>query len=191
MHGCMKWNGNMRSPCFILLLKFRSTSTIWEHTMCQMLGSVFLHMTIKKKQLDTVLALADHKHPFDLSSGFCYLFPKRKTCLLFTEAQVCWCSMLCESNKHSSEILMLIFLFFSYLPSCRDDEHSSIWGQKSYHLWVLHDWQCYAVQKEIDSSIASKIYRSFCLVSLDNLDKIDMTISLHIKGKCAISKHYL
>lgn len=104
----MKWK--YKITFFILLLRFRSTSIFWEPIMYQMLGSVFLHMSIKKK-LDTVLALADLNHPFDLASGFCYLFLKRKACLLFAEAQVCWCSMLCESNKHNSEILMLIFFF--------------------------------------------------------------------------------
>lgn len=138
MHSCMKWNGNMRSPFFILLLKFRSANMFWKPTVCQILGYMFLDISIKENTW-YYISSGWPQTLFWPSLRVLLSFSERETGLTFAEAQIYWCWMLCKSNKYSSEISMLIFLFFSYLASCRDHEHSGPWGWEA-HGWSVPAW---------------------------------------------------
>ena len=120
-------------------------------------------------------------------------FPRKSTgvgchCLL-----PYWCWMLCKSNKYSSEVLMMVFLFFPYLASCRDRKYSGMQGWEAHCLsvpvWLTKQSVC--SPPKISSFVASKIQIQessalqsyFWPVSCDNLDKTDIPTCLYVKDK--------
>lgn len=93
MHSCMKWNGNMRSPFFILLLKFRSANMFWKPTVCQILGYMFLDVSIKENTWHYISS-GWPQTLFWPSLRVLLSFSERETGLTFAEAQIYWCWML-------------------------------------------------------------------------------------------------
>lgn len=128
------------------------------------------------------------------SLGVLLFLSKRETCLTLAEVQVYWCWMLCKSNKYSSEVLMLIFLFFSHLASHRYHEHSGMWGGEAHCLsvpaWLMMQP---VAPKEIGSDVASKIQiQESCLEAYLDLYLLIILIKqicLHaymLRKKCTI-----
>lgn len=156
--GCMKLNGNRRSPFFILMFRFRSASTSWVTTTCHALGYMFLDVIVKDNTWYHITS--DWPQTPSWPSLKVLLFFSRAN---FLKAQVYGRWMLYKSNKYSSEVLMSIFFFFSYLAGCRDHEHCGMGVEKHISCVYLYDWRCSLQAKEKEVCICQEHrYRDLC-----------------------------